>query len=287
LSLPLKIVSAYLRVLRKPPYASEERFRAVLAAPKGDPSPPRTMRVEQRTIAGRPCYVVEPRHDRVRAGTIVYLHGGSYVHEIVDEHWRLVARLADEVACTVHVPIYGLAPFSGWRAAHAFLDAVWGGVQGRSLLMGDSAGGGLALAFAISLIRRARPLPAGLVLIAPWLDATLSNPEIAAVEAIDPWLARPGLVAAGRAWAMGDDAKRWEVSPIYAADEDVARLPPTTAFIGTHDILHPDVVALGRRAPNVTVIEAPGLMHVYPLVPIPEGRAGEAEVIAKAKRLLS
>src|SRR6185295_17054509 len=116
---------------------------------------------------------------------------------------------------------------------------------------GDSAGGGLALAYAISSIRRGRPVPAGMVLIAPWLDATLSNPEIAAVEALDPWLARPGLVAAGRAWAMGDHPERWEVSPIYAGDEDLARLPPTTVFIGTHDILHPDVVALGRRTPKV------------------------------------
>ena len=40
-----------------------------------------------------------------------------------------------------------------------------------------------------------------LVLLSPWLDLTLGHPRLPEFEAVDPWLARPGLLAAGRAWA--------------------------------------------------------------------------------------
>lgn len=51
---------------------------------------------------------------------------------------------------------------------------------------GDSAGGGLTLALALSLRDRGRPLPAALVLLSPWTDLTESLDSHFQNEELDP-----------------------------------------------------------------------------------------------------
>jgi epsilon-lactone hydrolase len=107
----------------------------------------------------------------------------------------------------VEVPLYGLAPQHTYREAYPLVHAVWREltretVPGGVALAGDSAGGGLALGLAQELIADAGARsPDRLVLLSPWLDLTLGNPRIADYARSDPWLARPGLVEVGRAWA--------------------------------------------------------------------------------------
>lgn len=190
-------------------------------------------------------------------------------------------------------PDLRVAPDHGFREAYAFALAVYREATtahdpARVVLMGDSAGGGFALGLAQAAKKEALPPVARLVLLAPWLDLALENPEIAGVEASDPWLSRRGLVAAGKAWARGEPAKLPELSPIHG---ELAGLPPMTIYVGTRDILWPDARLLAQRARAagavVELVEAPGMMHVYPLVPIPEGRAAAAQIVREVAGLLS
>jgi acetyl esterase/lipase len=77
-------------------------------------------------------------------------------------------------------------------------------------------------------------------------------------------------------WAGSkEDLGRPEVSPALA---DLAGLPPALMFYGTRDLLAPGCRLLAARAAeagwDLTAVEEPGLMHVYPLLPlIPEARA--------------
>ena len=66
-------------------------------------------------------------------------------------------------------------------------------------IAGDSAGGGLALGLAETLADAGLPQPERIVLLSPWLDLTLSHPDLPAVEAHDPWLSSVGLRVAGEA----------------------------------------------------------------------------------------
>ena len=79
------------------------------------------------------------------------------------------------------MPIYPLAP------AHAYdetLAMVWETYQRTlgdlpaqdQIVMGDSAGGGLSLFVAQRIKHRCRPQPRRLVLFAPWLDLTTTDP---------------------------------------------------------------------------------------------------------------
>jgi acetyl esterase/lipase len=64
-----------------------------------------------------------------------------------------------------------------------------------------------------------------------------------------------------------------------------------SVYAGTRDILWPDAVVLAHRAEAagvaVELVEAPGMMHVYPLVPIPEGRAARDRIVGNLAGLLS
>lgn len=295
-SLRARVATLYVRAVNRRAYASDAAIAKSIAAAKTTNVPPAKLRrllaVDRQTIEGRPCWILRAKSGATR-GAVIYLHGGSYVHEIVKEHWMFVARLVGETKCTAYVPVYGLAPEHDFREGHDFVKAVYRHVTSAHdpasvVLMGDSAGGGFALGLALGAKREGLPRIARLVLLAPWLDIALENPEIAKVERTDPWLTRRGLLVAGRAWSRGADPKLPELSPLHG---DLAGLPPITIYAGTRDILWPDAVVLARRAREagveVELVEAKGMMHVYPLLPIPEGRAARDRIVRDLAGLLS
>ena len=208
--------------------------------------------------------------------TVVYVHGGGFVGPIDPFQVRYAARLASALDARVVVPDYPLTPEHTWRDAHGpIVDLVERLLQSSQdvVLVGDSAGGGLALAVALTLRDRGGRQPSHLVLISPWVDLTISTPETHEVTKADPWLFIGKMQAYAEWWAGSpDDLGRPEVSPGLG---DLTGLPPALMFFGTRDSLAPGGRLLVRRAREagwpLTSIEEPGLIHVYPILPlIPE-----------------
>jgi len=236
--------------------------------------------VEERTMTGpagtSACYVVTPRGIDPEV-TLFYVHGGGYTAPLDPFHLRYVTRLARDLRARVVLPTYPLTPTHNWRDSHEMLAAElthWAG-RGRVVLCGESAGGGIALALAETLRDRGGPQPWRLLLVSPWVDLTTSTPETKAFDAIDPWLFL-GKVYAYADWWAGDpeDLGRPEVSPALGTLDG---LPPALLFCGTRDLLLPGCRLLVDRAAasdwDLTYLEAPGLLHVFPLLPfIPEAR---------------
>jgi monoterpene epsilon-lactone hydrolase len=213
--------------------------------------------------------------------TVVYLHGGGFVGPIDPFHVRYAARLASKLGARVVLPDYPLTPEHTWRDSHEPLVSLVERLVGTSpdgvTLAGDSAGGGLALAVALTLRDRGGPQPSRLLLLSPWVDLTTSTPETLEVTETDPWLFIGKMKAYAEWWAGSpDDLPRPEVSPALA---DLAGLPPALMFFGTRDSLSPGGRLLVRRAREagweLTSVEEDDLIHVYPLLPfLPEaGRA--------------
>ncbi len=231
------------------------------------------------TDAPFPVHVIRPRGRRPRS-TVYYLHGGGYVAPTDPLHVKYALRLAELLDAEVVLPDYPLAPGHDWRASHdVLLDdlAARCATQERVLVAGDSAGGGIALALAQSLRERGGAQPDQLLLLSPWVDLTTSTPETYALDAIDPWLQITKLDVYAAWWAGRDgDLARPEVSPALG---DLAGLPPTLMLCGTRDLLVPGCRLLADRAAalrpgawDLTYLEAPDLIHVFPLMPIPEAR---------------
>jgi acetyl esterase/lipase len=120
---------------------------------------------------------------------------------------------------------------------------------------------------------RGGPQPRRLLLLSPWVDLTTSTAETPSLDAVDPWLFLGKLRAYAAWWAgSADDLGRPEVSPALG---DLTGLPPALMFCGTRDLLVPGCRLLVRRARaagwDLTYVEEPDLIHVYPLLPgIPE-----------------
>lgn len=246
------------------------------------PKPQKGVTFSRRDVGGWPVYEVRPDHGAT-SRRAVYLHGGVYTFEIDPIHWRFVARLAVETGTTFVVPIMPLSPIgTASVVVRGVADLVESLDAPEVSILGDSSGGGMALAVAMELRDRgARPLHS-IVLIAPWLDISGTDPRLAEIEPRDPWLAVAGTRAAGalyRAELSVDDPR---VSPIHGSLDS---LVPITLFSGTRDILNADAHRLVARAAEVghplVFHEGEGMIHNYPILPMPEGDAARA-LIAKA-----
>lgn len=241
--------------------------------------------VTSRVIDGWTVFDVSARTGGNTARA-VFLHGGCYIFEIDPLHWRFVAQLVRETGVTISVPIMPLAPAG---QASVVVDKVANLAQslvaevgaGKVSLIGDSSGGGMALAVAMELRdRKHEPLRA-IVLSAPWLDVSGTDPKLAEIAPRDPWLAVPGTKAAGALYRAELPETDWRVSPIHG---DLVGLGPITVFTGTRDIVHADALRLLAKAEeqgiHIDFHVGKGMIHNYPILPIPEGTAARAVVAA-------
>ncbi|WP_091062082.1 alpha/beta hydrolase fold domain-containing protein [Klenkia brasiliensis] len=286
-----RVLPPLLRLLRfkrtfATPEGMRERLAEVALRPEayGPPARLRGVRVTVDHASGWPVYVVAPEGP-ASGQHALYAHGGAWAFEISPFHWRLVAHLVRHSGVTVTVPIYPLTPVgTAGVVVPAVADLLAGLVEQhgaeRVTAMGDSAGGQIALSAALLLRDRGTPPLRRTVLISPALDLSLANPEIDRVEPTDPWLARPGTRVAIDLWRDGLALDDPLVSPLAG---DLAGLGPLTVFGGSLDITHPDVRLLVERARaagvDVDDQDGPGMVHVWPLLPIPEGAAARRHLV--------
>jgi acetyl esterase/lipase len=172
---------------------------------------------------------------------MLYFHGGGFVQPMFKVHWPLVAEMVKRCGISVTVPLYPVVPEAPHAVQDAVADAAFAKLAetvdpARIILNGDSAGAHMALALALRLARAGGPQPGKLALFAPWLDLTLADPAIAAVEPHDIMLKIGTLRACGDMVAGARDPGSAEVSPLYANIKELAALPPTRIFTGRHDI---------------------------------------------------
>ncbi|HSU36413.1 MAG TPA: alpha/beta hydrolase [Propionibacteriaceae bacterium] len=233
---------------------------------------PRSMRsrydVGETTIDGCPVLRLTPRSG-ASGQQLIYAHGGWYVRPLVAAHWWLIDRSTRGTGVTITLPFYRLAPEGGVERGYAMFGRVYAeltasGSGDHVTLAGDSAGGGLALGQAIDYRNAGAPAPRQVILLSPWVDITMANPEIASLQSRDPMLHTAEPVAFGPLWAGGLDHRHSRLSPLSA---DLTGLPPVHIFQGGRDILAADAQLLARRlhqAGNAgTLTFVPGAFHNY------------------------
>lgn len=232
---------------------------------------------ESLRIGGLPCLQLTPReHDEDRL--LVYIHGGGYSLGSAATHRPLAARLARALGSKAVLPDYRLAPEHPCPAALDDTLAVWRAlpqrVRARAILAGDSAGGGLALALAMSLRDAGEQLPSELVLLSPWTDLTISGESVDRLAEHEVMLARPGLewMAARYAGALARDDVR--VSPLFGSFEG---LPRMLIQVGEYEVLLDDARRVAQRASDAGVATTLQIwerqVHVFQATPMLEAAA--------------
>ncbi|MEG0057913.1 alpha/beta hydrolase fold domain-containing protein, partial [Hafnia sp.] len=112
---------------------------------------------------------------------ILYLHGGAYHMGSCSSHRSMASYIADAANIPLLLADYRLAPESPYPAALNDAETVYRWLLTQSdinpkriFVMGDSAGGGLALALTLRIKSdSALPLPAGVAVLSPWADLSM------------------------------------------------------------------------------------------------------------------
>ncbi len=244
----------------------------------------RKYQIAKRTINSHLVWTIAPKQNASEKH-VIYLHGGAYVNSFAPQHWDFMSKLVDMTGCTVTAPNYPHAPEHNVNDVFALMLPLFNKLAAAAgssniTIMGDSSGGGISLALAQRLREEGHSQPGHVVLLSPWLDATLSNPEIAEFDKIDPFLGVEGLKYGGEVYARDVDPKSYLVSPVYGSLKDLA---PVTLFIGTRDILYPDCRKLRDKAATEGVRldyrEYDQMVHNWMLGPMPEAKHALAEIV--------
>jgi len=224
-------------------------------------SPADAVDYSESSIGGVPGVWCVPRShgDRARAA-ILYLHGGGFIYGSAHAYRHLVGQIAARACVPAFVADYRLAPEHAFpaalddaRAAYRALAAQFG--AGRVAVVGDSAGGGLAL----SLLLEEPGVRCG-VLLSPWTDLALTGASVNANAADDPFLTRAGLEAGAHQYLGDHERQDPRVSPLYGAMRETA---PIQVHVGTAEILLDDSLRLASNE-RIQVHVWEDMLHVFP-----------------------
>lgn len=205
---------------------------------------------------GRKVFVVTPKSREKTDKIILYFHGGSYMAEATKQHWEFIGKLIDDTGATVILPDYPLTPKYNYKDVFNMVVPLYKeideriDIENRLIVMGDSAGGGLSLALLERMSEENFKMPEKTILISPWLDVRLNNPDIEEVEKRDKKLNKEALKLSGIAYAGEDGINSYLVNSI---DGDLSKIKNLTILVGTDDILNPDAHKLQEKANQVSV----------------------------------
>ncbi len=192
------------------------------------------------------------------AGALLYFHGGRFLSGDLETHDLFCRELAVRSGCRVCAVDYRLAPEHRFPAAYddGLAAADWlRGETDRMAVGGDSAGGALAAAIAVTGF-------AWQMLFYPMLDATSDQavPE-------GPWPNAADMRRGWQAYAAGDETNPM-VSPLFVTDYQ--KFPPTYLVTAEVDPLREENLAFAARLKaagvRVTHHDYPGMVHGFALM---------------------
>jgi monoterpene epsilon-lactone hydrolase len=260
---------------------AEERARAAKNArfmsriPKG-------VKVEKIDIDGIRAAWIYPSNSEGEK-VVLHLHGGGYVVGGIDSYQMMCGLMAQTLKTKILLPEYRLAPENPFPAAvdDALKIYRWLLVQGYQpgniVISGDSAGGGLSIAAALSLRDAGDPLPAAIVCISPWADLTFKGPSHVNKAEAEALLTTGVLREWASCYVGKEDPENPLISPIYA---DFTNFPPLLIQVGSEEILLDDARMLVEKAKTDGVEVWNGMWHVWHVLGnlIPESRQAFEEM---------
>ena len=242
--------------------------------------------IEDVDAGGVPARWVRP--DTPDSATaVLWLHGGGYNIGSVESHTPTASHLAVALGAPVLVAGYRLAPENPHPAAIDDATAVWTWLvaQGHDpsslAVVGDSAGGGLALALAMRLRDGGDVGPAALALLCPWVDLagrTAVSPTRAAADVV---LSAELLTTWAATYAADTPLDDAMLSPLAG---DLTGLPPRLVHAAGRDILCDQALQLAADAAaagaSLEIEVAEDMIHAWHLFAgaFPEAGASLADV---------
>ena len=208
--------------------------------------------------------------DSMDGKLLLYLHGGAYVMGGCDMYRQFVSHLARAGRIQALLPEYRLSPEHKYPAAiddavGIYRTLLQQGIKPESIIfVGDSAGGGLAVATLLALRDAGDPLPAAAVLLSPFLDVSGSGESMQTRAMQDPWFHAEDISTIADYYCAAEQRREPLVSPVFA---DVGGLPPLYIQVGDDEILLSDSERIAQKievAGGEVELEVwPEMWHVF------------------------
>ncbi len=223
---------------------------------------------------GMTVYTYNGTIEKTKDKILLYIHGGSYIEEAISYQVKFAINIAKKTNSTLIMPIYTLAPKGNYKTMYESIDSLYKKINKKRInFLGDSAGGGFVLSYAMYLRNRNINQPQNIIMMSPWLDVSMSNPELKESEKKDAISGIAGNKYAGKLWADKLNVKNYLVSPIYGNFNDLGKM---TIISGEKDILKPDCLKLSKILDAQTIknnyIEYKGQGHDFGAYPTKEGK---------------
>lgn len=225
-------------------------------------------RIVVESAALGPCAaeVVTPADWPIGGPEVLYIHGGGYSICSPSTHRDLVARLALASGARCWAIDYALAPEHPFPTAlhqcvECYRALITNADPRRVFLAGDSAGGGLCVGVLQRLRDDGQSMPAGAMLLSPWLDLCFTGESIERNARYD--YIRLGVLRsfAGH-YLQGADPTDPLVSPLYA---NLEGLPPMLLHAGEVEAIRTEIERFAERARScgveATLYVAEGMIH--------------------------
>ena len=226
--------------------------------------------VDDREFGGVPCRHYRPAD--AKSGLVVYFHGGGFVLGDLETHDATCRRVCETSRRGVVAIDYRRAPENAYPVPNEDCEAaVRAAAEALSVslsdvvLMGDSAGGHLALATTLRLTGGGSP-PAGQCLLYPGIDASMDS------QSYREFATGYGLTAATMKWFWSQYLGELPIAqaPVDAnpaSVTDVAGLPPTYVLTCEFDVLRDEGETFAERLRKAGVptrsVRWPGMIHGF------------------------
>lgn len=204
--------------------------------------------------------------------TVLYLHGGGFIGGSPRANAATALPLCKLLGARGVGVDYTLAPEAVFPKALDEIEAVYRALLAEGaprdiVLLGDSAGGNLAMSSILRWLEKGLALPGAVILLSPLLDALASSDTIRRLQPSDPLIRHRngrGIAQAFRVYAPGEDWSHPHISPLYGAHRD---LPPTLVHVGSREVLLGEAARFAESARSagspVELRVFDGMFHLF------------------------
>ena len=243
--------------------------------------------LDETTIGGIPGIWVTTANTGDDGSVLLCLHGGAYVLGTPTVNAASAVSIAHAAGLKTFSADYRLAPEYPYPAAIEDAVAAFRGLQElgysaeRIGVIGESAGGGLALAMSLQLRDAGEPLPGAIYLSSAWADLEGNGDSVTTLANSDPDFTDPAILYnCVKPYAGDNDLTDPLLSPVYAALDG---FPPLLIQAGSREILLSDSLRLARNARvagvDVTLDIWDGMWHVFnAFTQLPEAQQANREI---------
>ena len=240
------------------------------------------LNVKIETLCNKKLYIASSKNKN-EGKSILYLHGGGFVLESTKYHWIFAKYLVKNTGAKIFFPQYPIAPENSCIDALAMIINTYKLILQETdakniVLMGDSAGGGIALSTAMHLRNLGLPQPGNIILISPavLMECPKTQTDIeymTVLEQRDKMISSYCFDTICDLWRKNLDRTDYRVNPIYG---DLKGLGKITVFTGTGEVLNLAARKMKDEAKEQNVeidyYEKEYMMHCWVLVLSKESR---------------